>query len=251
MPLSTVSVTCLYLAAGSYVLSFVAFALRKEQMTDVCFYGGFLFHTISQVSRGWFIGVFTPNAMFEGVFFFPWCLAFLTLCLTVIKSDARLTFSTLIPILLFLFFTFFYPKGIIPPSYYVQTVFSPLFFVFEVLAHACFCLAGWFALCYLYDRKEAAFFDSIAIWGFILYSTAQVVGAVWCYLGWASLFNWSERHLQSASVWCFFAAYIHLRFIPLFDMRKKAWFALAGFFLVLFFSFFSHFREMSMPRLGG
>jgi hypothetical protein len=251
MPLSTVSLTCLYLAAGGYILSLVAFSLRKEPLTAICFYGGFLLHTVSQVSRGWFIGVFTPNAIFEGVFFFPWCLAFLTLCLRVIKRDARLTYSTLIPILLFLLFTFFYPKGIIPPSPYVQTVFSPLFFVFEVLAHACFFLAGWFALRYLYDRKEAAFFDSIAIWGFILYSTAQVIGAVWCYLGWASLFNWSERHLQSASVWCFFAAYIHLRFIPLFDMKKKAWFALAGFILVLFFSFFSNVREMNMSRLGG
>jgi fumarate reductase subunit D len=187
----------------------------------------------------------------KGSFFFPWCLAFLTLCLRFIKNDGRLIYSTLIPILLFLLVALLYPKGIIPPSPQMQTVFSTLFFLFEALAHACFCLAAWFAIHYLYHRKEAAFFDSIAIWGFILYSIAQVVGAIWCYLGWASLFNWSERHLQSASVWCFFAAYIHLRFIPLFDMRKKAWFALAGFILVLFFSFFSHYREMNMPRMGG
>jgi ABC-type transport system involved in cytochrome c biogenesis permease subunit len=251
MLLSTVSILCLYLAAGAYVLSFVAFALRKEQMTDVCFYAGFLFHTTSQLSRGWFIGVFTPHAMFEGVFFFPWCLAFLTICLRFIKNDTRLINSTLIPILLFLLFTVLYPKGIIPPSPQLQTVFSSLFFIFEVLAQACFCLAAWFALRYLYHRKEAAFFDSIAIWGFILYSIAQVVGAVWCYLGWASLFSWSERHLQSASVWCFYAAYIHLRFIPLFDMGKKAWFSVAGFIFVLVFTFLSHFREMRMPRLGG
>ncbi|PJB53121.1 MAG: hypothetical protein CO099_08860 [Bdellovibrio sp. CG_4_9_14_3_um_filter_39_7] len=251
MPLSTVSVTCLYLATGSYMWSFVSFTLRRERMTEICFFGGFLFHTISQISRGCFIGIFTPNAIFEGVFFLPWCLAFLTICLRFIKNKTHLIYSAVIPILLFLLVALLYPKGIVPPSPQVQTVFSPLFFVFEVLAHACFCLAAWFSICYLYHRKDAAFFDSFVIWGFILYSIAQVVGAIWCYLGWASLFNWSERHLQSASIWCFYAAYIHLRFLSSFDMKKKAWFSLAAFALVLFFSYLSHFREMNMPRLGG
>ena len=251
MSLSNVFVTCLYLATGAYVCSLVSFMLREERMTEVFFLSGFLFHTISQVSRGWFIGIFIPNAMFEGVFFLPWCLAFLVLCLRFLKTVRILIYSALLPICFFLLIALLYPKGVIPPSPQVQTVFSPLFFVFEVLAHAFFCLGAWFSLRYLYHRKDAGFFDSFVIWGFILYSIAQVVGAIWCYLGWASLFNWSERHLQSASIWCFYAAYIHLRFLQPFDMRKKAWFSLAGFFLVLFFSYLSHFREMNMPRLGG
>jgi len=251
MPLSSVSVTCLYLTAGAYVLSLVAFALRKERMTDVCFYGGFLLHTISQVSRGWFIGIFSSYALLEGVFFLPWCLAFLTVCLRFRKNNSHLIYSALIPILLFLLIALLYPKGIVPPSPQGRTVFSSLFFVFEVMAHAFFCLGAWFSLRYLCRGNDAGFFDSFVIWGFILYSIAQVVGAIWSYLGWASLFSWSQRHLQSASIWCFYAGYIHLRFLSHFDMRKKAWVLFAGFLIFVYFSYVSHLREITMPRLGG
>jgi ABC-type transport system involved in cytochrome c biogenesis permease subunit len=112
-------------------------------------------------------------------------------------------------------------------------------------------MGAWFAFRYLHRREEARFFDSFIIWGFIFYSIAQVTGAIWCYSGWATLFNWSSRHLQSAAIWCFYAAYMHLRFLPVWDMKKKAGFSIAGFTLVLFLSTLGYFNEMNMPRLGG
>jgi hypothetical protein len=251
MPLSTVSVTCLYLATGAYLWSLVSFMLRRERMTEICFFGGFLFHTISQISRGWFIGILTPNAIFEGVFFLPWCLAFLTVCLRFIKNKTHLIYSAVIPILLFLLVALLYPKGIVPPSPQVQTVFSPLFFVFEVMGHACFILGAWFAFWFLRDRGKANLYESFLIWGFIFYSIAQVVGAIWCYQGWSTLFNWSERHLQSAALWCYYAAYLHMRFLSSMDLKKRAWFSLAGALMVILFSYGSHLREISMPLLGG
>lgn len=251
MPLSTVSVTCIYLATGAYLWSLVSFMLRKERMTEVFFNGGFLFHTISQISRGWFIGIFTPNAIFEGVFFLPWCLAFLTVCLRFIKNERHMIYSAVIPILLFLLVALLYPKGIVPPSPQVQTVFSPLFFVFEVMGHACFIFGAWFAFWFLRDLEKANLYESFLIWGFIFYSIAQVVGAIWCYQGWSTLFNWSERHLQSAALWCYYAAYLHMRFLSSMDLKKRAWFSVAGALLIVLFSYGSHLREMSMPRLGG
>lgn len=251
MPLSTVFVTCLLLAAGTYALSFVAFSLRKQRMTDVFFAIGFLFHTISQVSRGWSLGIPSTYALFEGVFFLPWCLAFLILCLRLRTYDNQLIYSALIPILLFVLIASLYQKGIVPPSPQGRTVFSSLFFIFEAMAHAFFCLGAWFSLRYLSHRTDAGFFDSFVMWGFILYSIAQVVGAIWSYLGWASLFSWSQRHLQSASVWCFYAGYIHLRFLPHFDMRMRAWVSLAGFLIVFYFSYVSHLSDITMPRVGG
>lgn len=251
MPLSPVSVTCLYLAAGAYALSFVSFMLRKERITEFCFYAGFLFHTISQVSRGWFIGIFTPIAMVEVTFFLPWCLAFLTLYLRFFTKEKQLGCSAIIPVLIFLLIALQCPKGVFPPSPQGQTIFSPLFFLFEVPAQAFFVLGAWFAFQYLRREDGAGFFDSLIIWGFIFYSIAQVAGAIWCYLGWASLFNWSERHLQSAAIWCFYAAYIHLRFIYVRDMKRKAWFSIAGFALLLIVIIFGHLNEINMPRLGG
>jgi hypothetical protein len=250
MFLASVSLTCLYGAIAAYTVSFFFFFLKKKKLTDFLFIIGFIFHTLSQISRGWFIGIFTPNAMFEGVFFLPWCLACLTLVLRIFSKDKDLIYTTLILIFILSIIALIYPKGIFPPSPKVKTFFSPLFFFFEVFAHACFILGAWFAFWYLRGKENARIFHSFVIWGFILYSIAQVVGAVWSYLGWATLFNWSDRHMQSATVWCFYAAYMHLRFLPAWDMKKKALFSLAGFLLVLFFSYSSHFNEMNMLRLG-
>jgi hypothetical protein len=250
MPLANLSLACLYVAIGGYLASLLFSIFKKRRPVEVMFLTGFLFHTISQISRGWFIGIFTPNAMFEGVFFLPWCLACLVLGLRLFSKDKDLIYTTLIPIFLLCIIALIYPKGIFPPSPKVKTIFSPLFFFFEVFAHAFFIIGAWFAFWYLRGKENARIFHSFVIWGFILYSIAQVVGAIWSYLGWATLFNWSNRHMQSATIWCFYAAYVHLRFLPAWDMRKKALFSLAGFLLVLFFSYSSHFNEMNMPRLG-
>lgn len=251
MSLASISLTCLYLAIGGYTSSLFFFFLKKKRLTEFLFIIGFIFHTISQVSRCWFIGIFAPNAMFEGVFFLPWCLACLVLGLRLFSKDKDLIYTTLILIFFISSIALIYPKGIFPPSPKVKTIFSPLFFFFEVFAHAFFILGAWFAFWYLRGKEHARIFHSFVIWGFILYSIAQVVGAIWCYLGWAILFNWSDRHMQSATLWCFYAAYVHLRFLPAWDMKKKAMFSLAGLLLVLFFSYSSHFNEMNMPRLGG
>jgi hypothetical protein len=251
MPLSFISVICLYVGTGAYALGLVTFILRKERLTDTFFFSGFFFYTVGQVSRGWFIGAFTPIAVVEEIFFLPWCLAFLTLGLRFFVKDSRLIYTALIPLLFFSLGAVIYPKGVFPPSPQIQTIFSPLFFVFEVMAHAFFCLGAWFSLQYLYHRNDAGFFIYFVLWGFILYSIAQVVGAIWSYLGWANLFNWSERHLQSAAIWCFYAAFLHIRFLSGWDTKKKARLAIAGFTLFFLLSYLGHLGEMNAARLGG
>jgi hypothetical protein len=246
-----VSLTCLYLAAGAYAGSVAFFLLKKRRLAGLFFICGFILHTISQAGRGWFIGIFTPIGILEGVFFLPWCLASLTAVLSFFKKDRDLILSSIIPVFFFSLIALFYPNGVFPPSPNMQTIFSPLFFVFEGLAHACFVLGAWFALGYLRRREEAWSFDNLIVWGFIFYSIAQVTGALWSYLGWASLFNWNNRHLQSAAIWCFYAAYVHLRYLSGWDMNRKAAFSLAGFALVFILSYLGHLTEINMPRLGG
>jgi len=66
-------------------------------------------------------------------------------------------------------------------------------------------------------------------------SAAQVVGAYWAYLGWATPLHWSARHLQSASLWCFYAALLHLRYQPVWNLKTEARFSLIGLALILIF----------------
>lgn len=241
-----------YVATGCYFASLLIYLFRQQKISLFFFFIGFSFHTLFQISRGWIIGIFTPDAIFTEIYFLPWCLACLGLGLKWVKKEVKLSHSVLIPILFFLLLALFFPRGILPPSPQHQTIFCPLFLFFEVLAHACFALGAWFAFLYLQGKEKAQIFHSFIIWGFIFYSIAQVVGAIWCYLGWASLFSWGDRHLQSASLWCYYAAYLHLRFLPTFNIKKKAWLALVGFVLIFVFIYPNYFIEMTThPLLGG
>lgn len=240
-----------YVASGCYVCGLLAYLFHRQKISFFFLMVGFFFHKLFQIGRGWLIGIFTPNAIFNEVYFLPWCVASGGLGIKIFSNDKSSGSSSIVLLCLFSILALFFPKGIFPPSPKTWTIFSPLFFFFEVLAHACFVLGAWFAFLYLRQRENAKFFNSFIIWGFILYSIAQVVGATWCYLGWATPFHWGDRHLQSASLWCYYAAYLHLRFLSTWDIRKKAWFSLFGSFLVFIFSYGAHFSEMNIPRLGG
>jgi hypothetical protein len=251
MTVAGVSLTLLYLAAASYTGSFAFFLMNRKISAWLFFICGFTLHTISQAGRGWFIGIFTPLGIFEGTFFLPWCLACLTIVFSFLRKDRRLILSSVVPVLIFSVIALCYPKGVPPPYPNTQTVFSSLFFIFEGLAHACFIMGAWFAIWYLRRREEASFFDELIVWGFIFYSIAQVTGAIWSYLGWASLFSWNSRHLQSAAIWCFYAAYLHLRFLSGRDTKRKAVFSMVGFLLLFILSYLGHLNEINMTRLGG
>ena len=238
---------CFYLGLAGYTASLVFFLIRKERIGKLFFSFGFISHTMSLISRAWLIGIFTPNAMFNEVFFLPWCLALLGVVLKI--SEDKFVYI-LLPVLFFSLLALFFPKGIFPPSPKQNTILSSLFFLFEVLAHACFILGAWLALFYLRNRIFYKEFDTLIVFGFVFYTIAQVVGAYWCYLGWATPFHWGDRHLQSASLWCYYAAYLHLKFLPNGNIKNKAIFALLGLGLVLLFSYGGQLKEMHLPRLG-
>jgi len=246
----SVFLLCLYAACLVYGLGCLLFFLRREQATDACLLSGLLLHTSSQLARGWYLGIFVPNAVLEALFFLPWSMAALAAVSRWIGEDRRTAQSLLLPVLAFCLLAAFAPKGIFPPSPRDQTVFATVFFLTEVLAHACFILGAWLGLRFLLAKSQPQYFHRFVIWGFVSYSAAQIVGAIWCYLGWSAPLNWSPRHLQSASLWCFYAAFLHLRFLPKWPVTRRAWFAVAGAMLVIVFCYSGQLAETGM-KIGG
>lgn len=241
----------LWIAAGCYFAALAAFLLRRPRISVILLAAGFAAHGFYQVLRGWIGGIFIPNGMFEGVFLLPLVLALLVLVMRIFSREQLDWESGVIPACLFMVFALLYPKGIIPPTPNKITVWANLFFAFEIAGHACFYLGAWFALLGLREGTESRSFHRLIVWGFVLYSAAQITGAVWAYIGWASTFRWGSRHLQSAVLWCFYAAYLHLRFMPRWDARKRMKYAAAGFFIVMLCSIGSYINEMKFPRIGG
>jgi hypothetical protein len=240
------------LVTGCYAVSMIAWLSRRRSVQFAFLMLAFLGHTIFLVNRGGLIGIWSPYALFEESLFLPWCLAALALGLRFFPGKAALAGGLLIPLVAFSVLAFLFPLGVVPPNPKTQTIFSWLFFMFEVISHACFIAGGALAILYLRQGETARLFHSFIVWGFILYSLAQVIGAYWAYLGWATPLHWSNRHLQSASLWCFYAALLHLRYLPVWNLRTEARFSLVGLALILLYAYLGPLTETNLPpRIGG
>ncbi|MEZ4600818.1 MAG: cytochrome c biogenesis protein CcsA [Syntrophotaleaceae bacterium] len=232
MTLQTASSMLFNAAAGVYVGSLLFYLFRRITVSLWLLAGGFALHTVSQILRCWRWGMFSLDGVFNGALFLPWCLALLGLLLWLKgrrQEGASLSWLTALSILI----TLALPVDIPPPGPFTATWSSPMFFLLEVAAIALFLAGGWFAWRQLRLRNGDMLFDQLAIWGFIFYSLAQVVGAVWSYLGWGGPFHWGERHLQSAAIWCLYCGYLHTHFDRSFDIRNKARWAFGGGVIVL------------------
>lgn len=221
----------LTVTASFYISGLLFFLLKREKVASALLLGGLIANTALLFCRGWHYGILIYNNMVAEIYFIPWCLALLSLGLRMRKKYAGASLGLLLPVCIFMVIALLYPAVMIPPGPEQNVIFSTLFFLFEVFAHACFFVAGWFGLLFVLNRSSEPLFNNFAVWGFVLYSIAQIVGAVWCYLGWGAPFNWSERHLMSAALWCFYCAYLHLGFSLRWNMRQKSWFAFAGFWV--------------------
>ena len=137
MAMGTISVTLFYFAFCGYAISFIVSLVKQERVAGILFTVAFVVHTISQLLRGWYIGMFFPNPIFNEVPFLPWCLAFVGVLIRYYRKEVKLSIL-LAPVLVFAVLALLWPKGILPPFPKNQTIFSPTFFATEVMAHACF-----------------------------------------------------------------------------------------------------------------
>lgn len=119
-------------------------------------------------------------------------------------------------------------EDVVLPSMKAQALVPPLFFLTEAISAAFFISAGVLAFASIVSGLNSEMFYSrrFALWGFVVFTLCQITGAIWAYIGWSYPFSWSNRHLASASVWCAYAALIHVRLIEMHPEIKAVWTAL-------------------------
>ncbi len=240
-----------YIWGGLYISAAIMFLLRKERACRLLLLSGIIFHFYFLIYRAFIPGIFLSWGMVEGVFFTPLVMALILLVVFIINKQEGDFLTGILPLAVFSIFAMFYPKGVIPPTPNKITVWAYLFFITENMGYALFYLGCWYASVNYFKKNKSDSHYPFIVWGFVLFSISQVVGAVWALLGWGSVFRWGSRHLQSAAIWCYFAACLHLRFLPLWDKRKKLLFTAAGIIIVVVSSFGSYLHEMGFPRIGG
>ena len=240
-----ISAAVLFYAVAVFFMIF-----KKYRIAACSIMAGFVVYTVFIFSRGWMSSLFTTYGIFEGVFFLPWAMALITVLLVFFSAEKEDAVTAVIPLLCFSLFAAFYPKGIIPPTPNKLTVWADIFFITEPLGHACFYLGGWFAALSIVRKRKSVDYHSLLVWGFVIFSVSQVTGAVWAFLGWGSPFRWGARHFQSAVIWSYYAAYIHIRFLKGWSEFRKMAYAAAGMAVVALCTMGAHFKELSYPRIG-
>jgi ABC-type transport system involved in cytochrome c biogenesis permease subunit len=242
------------IAIGFYLLGLGFYIFKRSKSSVAFLFVGFFLHTLFQLSRGLSLGVWLINPVFDSSYFMPWTMAAVAVGMRLFSQGEKnkaIINSLIIPVCLFSLLGLIFPKGITPPGPKHETIFVSLYYSIDIIAQACFILGGWIAVFHLREKDPDKIFNSFMIVGFILYSISQVIGAYWAYLGWALPMHWSTRHLQSASIWCYYAAVLHLRYFPTWDSRHEAWFSLGGATLLLFFIYSTQISVLISAMAGG
>lgn len=211
---------------------------------------GILLNSAFLIHHSVITGVFIANALVDPVFFIPFMIA---LVLMILLNRSGLPPGTMIGAFLLLIaaalFAAFYPKGIIPPAPNKSGIWAFLFFISENCAYALFGLSAAVLISSADHDRMVAIVRRLVILGFLLFSLAQVTGALWAFLGWGHPFMWGGRHLSSAAVWLFYIALIHLRYLPARGNRERR-LTLAGGLLALFIVYSHLVLEMGIHRIG-
>jgi ABC-type transport system involved in cytochrome c biogenesis permease subunit len=71
---------------------------------------------------------------------------------------------------------------------------------------------------------------SAALWGFVLFSAAQVAGSVWAHFGFGGFWLWRPMHFDSALIWIFYAAMLHA---PNLSRRTGPIMGIVGFAIII------------------
>lgn len=242
------------MAIGFYLPGLIFYLFHRPKESIVLFISGFSLHTLYQFSRGLSLGVWLVNPLFDGSYFLPWSMAAIGLAMLLLSKKEKtpeIILSIIIPVTFFSALGLFFPRGITPPGPQHQTCLVWVYYSIDTIAQACFILGAWFALLHLRGKDPDRLFNSLMFAGFIFYSISQVVGAYWAYLGWAMPMHWSTKHLQSAAVWCYYAAVLHLRYFPAWNSRQEAGFSLGGAVFLLIIIYGTQLSAFTFPGIGG
>jgi len=241
----------LYIPVAAAFAAVLLLRLRTKQRPALwALLAAFVGHAVFLAVRSLHFGFFNSGAVFEGQVFLPFCLAGIGLWLWASRREKEAA-ALAAAAAVFALLSLPIDKGVIPPSPKSGSLLVPLFFFCEILSHALFISAAVLAFLRRGEGPSFPLAHRFAVWGFVIFSAAQVSGAAWCYLGWSVPFQWGFRHLHSAAIWCFYANYIHLRFLPWWSDRRKAVYLAAGALLLVVYLAVLQFIEAGQVRIGG
>ncbi|HPJ38386.1 MAG TPA: hypothetical protein PLT75_08075 [Spirochaetota bacterium] len=220
-----------------YCSSFILFCFSRNALYRVMLIIAVLIHGIFLISSGFFGGIFLLLKVVESPAFLPFAISSIILFLEFRKKDEQPWGYGIILTIIFVLIAILTPRS--------MTYFGPnklswwaiFYFITDFSGQAVFFIGALFSILFLTGRTEKEIHHSIIAYGFVFHTIAQVTGAVWCFLGWAATFQWVFVHLQSAAIWIYYANYLHLRFLPAWNEKRRAVYLTAGAILLTLFKY--------------
>jgi len=238
-----ITALCLYTAA-----SFIYF-FQAKITGSILMIMGIAFNVFGLISRGYIEDMWFFDLMADEVLALPAFLALIPIVLFFknSKSQGRIT---LIPLVICSLIAFLPNTTTALPALKSQVFVAPAFFLSESMSIAFFIAAGALALAALLFKQETEeTFMKCILWGFVIFTICQILGAAWAFLGWSYPFSWSGRHLASASAWCLYAALLHSGYARI-HTRTKALCTVLGLVPIFFIVFFHELSHLLLLLAG-
>jgi len=244
-----------YLAGFFYFFSWILCLFNCKRTASVCLGMGLAFNGVSVIWRYTYAWPLLP--LFHGPFFLPFFIGTLSYR-TILKNTSESLWHIALICSLALGAAFF-PKDFYVPFLASKTIFSHLFFLLGVIAKACFFIAAVQAVGYLLESyrsgKEEMPKTGVSItrwimWGFAFWTVSMFCGEIWAYLGWGSPLVWDDPAiLTTVATWFYYACFLHLHLVKAWNVKNRAFFAVTGGLLILFFNAFTEMSTFQVPNI--
>jgi hypothetical protein len=203
------------IAAVAYTLSAVSYWKGYGNWLRVFLLSAVILNISALVTKGYIDGRWYVYSMADEICLVPAAIAIVS-CIILKRCHEKRKVLVFCPLVITALIAAVLPYQPVIPSLKSMVIVSPLFFLTEAASAALFLTAGMLALetrlCGADTEKQTG---RLIMWGFLMFTVCQILGAVWAFLGWSYPFSWSTRHLLSTSVWCLYAALLHAHLIRL------------------------------------
>lgn len=238
---------CLYILHFIDQRRFIRILARSLVLT------GFVFLSSVLALRSFSAGGFSVLGLHESLLFFAWLLV-AGFWVSELKSGSSVNAIIAMPLVAALLGAArFVDSAVkpIPPA--LQSRWLGLHVTSCFVGYACFVLGFCFAVLYLWQEAEiksrrvdenffrlpslgmldAMGYKTIAL-GFIALSIGIISGSVWAQRAWGTFWSWDPKETWALLLWLVYLAYLHGRVTRGWKGRRSAYYAIAGFFVMIF-----------------
>ncbi len=233
-----------YVSMGLYGLAALLLLLSSRgpdhSLVRMIIIAAFVAHSISVIIYVAILGYIPLHKRFQNFFPRTWGLALVVMYMLPRLRDSLLTAIMLAGILFIALVggPLRLPSEIGTPAFFLKP--APMIFFYlkdaSMVAFAfCFSLSltrllRWSSDSDVIPNNELEkMIYSAALWGFILFSLVQVAGCLWALFGFGDYWLWRPMHLSSVAIWMFYAAMLHVRWVPKLSQRTGTIMGILGY----------------------